>query len=89
MAWETESSEEPFIGRLHLIVTNEPGALGSLSTVIGKSAGNITNLKLTNRKTDFFEMLVDIEVTDVKHLSNIVAALRSMPAISSVERARG
>ena len=89
LAWETESSEEPFIGRLHLIVTNEPGALGSLSTVIGKSAGNITNLKFTNRKTDFFEMLVDIEVTDVKHLSNIVAALRSMPAISSVERARG
>ena len=61
---------------------------GSLSTVIAKNLGNITNLKITNRSTDFFDMLLDIEVRDVKHLSNIIAALRATPAINSVERAR-
>lgn len=89
ISWEYDSSEEGFTGRLHLIVANEPGALGSLSTVIGKSKGNITNLKIISRSTDFFEMLIDLEVSDVKHLTNIIAALRTMPAISSVERARG
>ncbi|WP_026988979.1 RelA/SpoT family protein [Fodinicurvata sediminis] len=89
ISWEYDSSEEGFTGRLHLIVANEPGALGSLSTVIGKSKGNITNLKIVSRSTDFFEMLIDLEVSDVKHLTNIIAALRTMPAISSVERARG
>ena len=57
--------------------------------MIGKNNGNITNLKITNRSQDFFEILVDIEVRDVKHLSNLIAALRSAPVINSVERARG
>ena len=57
--------------------------------MIGKQAGNITNLKITNRSADFFEILVDIEVKDVKHLTNIIAALRATPVINSVERARG
>jgi GTP pyrophosphokinase len=72
-----------------LVVANEPGSLGALSTVIAKNAGNITNLKITNRSQQFWEMLIDIEVRDVKHLTNIIAALRATPAINSVERARG
>ena len=62
---------------------------GSLTTTIGKQGGNISNLKITNRSTDFFEIMVDIQVADVKHLSNIIAALRATPVINSVERARG
>ena len=76
------------LGRLHVVVANEPGSLGSLSTVIGKNQGNISNLKITNRSIDFFEMLIDVEVTDVKHLTNIIAAVRATPVITSVERAR-
>jgi len=57
--------------------------------VIGKNRGNITNLKFTNRSQDFFEMLIDIEVADVTRLTNIIAALRATPIITSVERARG
>ncbi len=89
ISWEREGEARSFSGRLHLVVANEPGSLGSLSTIIGKTKGNITNLKITNRSLDFFEMLIDVEVTDVKHLTNIIAALRAMPVISSVERARG
>jgi GTP pyrophosphokinase len=90
ISWDNDEGEKaPFTGRLHLVVANEPGTLGTVSTVIGKAAGNITNLKFTSRSLDFFEMLIDLEVTDLKHLSNIIAALRAMPQISSVERARG
>ena len=67
------------VGRLSVVITNEPGSLGSLTTVIGKNSGNITNLKITNRSIDFFEMLVDVEVKDVQHLTNIIAALRATP----------
>src|SRR3546814_7866719 len=79
---------EDHVGRIHAVIANEPGSLGTLSTVIGKNGGNITNLKITSRSTDFFEMLIDIDVTDLKHLNNIVAALRATPVISAVERAR-
>ena len=90
VAWHMDPAKaEAHVGRLHVVVANEPGSLGSLSTVIGKSEGNITNLKITNRSMDFFEMMIDVEVKDVKHLTNIIAALRATPAINTVERARG
>ena len=54
---------------INVTIANEPGNLGSLTTTIGKQGGNISNLKITNRSTDFFEIMVDIEVADVKHLS--------------------
>jgi GTP pyrophosphokinase len=89
VAWDTSEDGPGHIGRISVMLGNEPGALGNLTTVIGKNAGNITNLKITNRSNDFFEILVDIEVKDVKHLTNLIAALRAMPSINSVERARG
>ncbi len=88
LAWDVGDEAQHRLGRLHVVVANEPGSLGSLSTIIGKNQGNISNLKITNRSIDFFEMLIDVEVTDVKHLTNIIAALRATPVITSVERAR-
>jgi guanosine-3',5'-bis(diphosphate) 3'-pyrophosphohydrolase len=88
LAWDPDVLPEVHLSRINLVVMNEPGSLGSLSTVIAKNLGNITNIKITNRSTDFFELMVDIEVRDVRHLTNIIAALRATPVISSVERAR-
>jgi GTP pyrophosphokinase len=91
LSWNQQGTDEPdddHVGRISLVVVNEPGSLGNLSTVIAKNQGNISNLKITNRNPDFFEMMIDIEVRDVKHLTNIIAALRATPAINSVERAR-
>jgi GTP diphosphokinase / guanosine-3',5'-bis(diphosphate) 3'-diphosphatase len=89
VAWHSEEADAAHVGRINVTIANEPGNLGSLTTTIGKQGGNISNLKITNRSTDFFEIMVDIEVADVKHLSNIIAALRATPVINSVERARG
>jgi guanosine-3',5'-bis(diphosphate) 3'-pyrophosphohydrolase len=89
VAWSSSDAEAVHVGRLNVTIANEPGNLGALTTAIGKQNGNISNLKITNRSTDFFEIMIDIEVGDVKHLTNIVAALRATPVINSVERARG
>ena len=88
LAWELDKDKEVHIGRINLVVANEPGSLGALSTVIARNFGNISNLKIVNRSKEFFEMTLDIEVRGVKHLTNIIAALRATPAINSVERAR-
>lgn len=90
VSWgEGKDNPENRVGRLIVTISNSPGALGTLSTVIGKSGGNITNLKITNRSVDFWDMYLDVSVTDTKHLNNIVAALRATPQVVSVERARG
>ena len=88
VAWDMDQAGESHIGRLGVILTNEPGSLGSLTSTIGKYGGNIINLKITDRSTDFFEMLVDVEVSTVRHLTTIMAELRVTPVITSVERAR-
>ncbi|MBF0323628.1 MAG: bifunctional (p)ppGpp synthetase/guanosine-3',5'-bis(diphosphate) 3'-pyrophosphohydrolase [Alphaproteobacteria bacterium] len=87
ISWD-ETEGKAHIGRIDLVVNNEPGTLSTVTTVIAKNMGNITNLKITNRTTEFFEMLIDIEVRDVKHLTNVIAALRATPLINSVDRAR-
>jgi GTP pyrophosphokinase len=89
ISWSS-SEDDPaaHIGRVRMVVANTPGALGSLSVAIARHKGNISNLKILDRSPDFFEMLVDIEVRDVRHLTNIVAALRAMSEVSEVERSR-
>ncbi|MBX2835105.1 MAG: bifunctional (p)ppGpp synthetase/guanosine-3',5'-bis(diphosphate) 3'-pyrophosphohydrolase [Micavibrio sp.] len=90
VSWgEGPDSPEAHVGRLNVTFQNESGALGTLSTVIGTNGGNIMNLKITNRTTDFWEMIIDIYVNDTQHLSNVIAALRATPIITSVDRAKG
>jgi len=80
---------ESHVGRLEVTFLNEPGGLGTVSTVIGKNGGNIVNLKITNRSLEFWDILVDVYVKDIKHLNNIIAALRATPEIAAIERAKG
>jgi len=90
LSWDKADAENSVqVGRLSLIVANETGALGELATAIAKCKGNINNLKITSRSADFFDFLVDVEVEDARHLTDIMAALRAIPCVSTVERTRG
>ena len=89
VAWDTNGASQTHVARVNVTVVNSPGALGDLSTLIAKNGGNISNLKIVDRQIDFFDMLIDIEVKDVKHLADIIAAMRASTAANTVDRARG
>ena len=89
VSWDPYAMDDYHVARVELVVTNETGSLGELSTVIARGDGNISNLKITNRTSEFFDIMIEIQVRDVKHLTNIIAALRASSVINSVERARG
>jgi len=89
VSWGDQDATEAHVGRVAITVSNETGSLGTLSTVIGANGGNITNLKITSRSLDFWDMTIDIYVNDTQHLSNVIAALRATPCIISVDRAKG
>ena len=63
--------------------------LGVVSTLIGEAGGNIVNLRMHHRQSDFFDVDFDIDVTGAKHLTHIAAALRACPAVETVERGKG
>lgn len=89
VSWNEDSLEgQSHIARLRIVLANQPGSLGTLSNVIAKNHGNIANLNILERSIGFFELTVDIEVHDVSHLNDIMAALRASPGISSVRRSQ-
>jgi guanosine-3',5'-bis(diphosphate) 3'-pyrophosphohydrolase len=87
ISWGDDAETTQHVGRLFVTIANEPGSLGTLSTVIGRNGGNIINLRITSRSVDFWDLLIDIQVHDLKHLTNIIAALRATPVINQVDRA--
>ena len=76
------------VGRIDVVAANEPASLAGLTTAIAKQEGAVSSLKIVDRSPDFCEMLVDVEVKDLRHLSTIIAALRACPGVTRVERAR-
>jgi (p)ppGpp synthase/HD superfamily hydrolase len=41
---------------------------------------------MTDRRQDFTDMLIDLEVWDLKHLRDILNGLKALSAVNSVER---
>ena len=90
ISWETSSGgRQNSTTRISVTIKNQPGSLGKVTTIIAKNNGNISNINFTTRKTDFFEIIIDIEVRDVSHLNNIIAALRLVSEVSSLIRVKG
>ena len=88
--WDIEDGDRPFFpAKLQIIAINEPGALGAIATVIGENGANIDNVVMNPVSPDFREIVVDVEVSDLKHLTTIVSQLRARPIVSKVERVNG
>jgi len=77
------------VAQLAAVVHNQTGALAAMTAVLAANGANILNLSLKHRDREFHTDIIDIEVEGLKHLSNIMAALRSLPTMVSVERVRG
>ena len=83
--WKKEI-DVTFTARIMLSIINEVGSLGVISAAIADYGGNISNLILTEKDTDFYNLRIDIDVDDKKHIENIIKSLNGLPEISSVER---
>jgi len=88
LAWRRAASQAASTGRLIITVQHVPGALADVTKIIGESMGNLTNIKTYVRSPTFFDMTIDIEVRDNRHLMSIIAALRASPFVVKVNRSR-
>ncbi|MGI4746392.1 MAG: RelA/SpoT family protein [Janthinobacterium lividum] len=82
------SKSETHVGRISVIAANEPSILATLTNTASRHDGSVVNLKIVNRQLDFMEILIDVEVRDLRHLSSVIAGLRSAGGITQVERAK-
>jgi GTP pyrophosphokinase len=75
-------------GRISVVAANEPSTLGNMTNAVARQDGSVSNLKIVNRQQDFIEVLVDVEVRDLRHLSMVIAGLRAVAGLTKVERAQ-
>ena len=87
LTWDIdESNMERFPAQINVTGINEPGTLASITQIIGEAGGNIDKLLIETRTDDFAEMLIDVEVWDLKHLNDIINGLRDINAVSKAAR---
>ncbi|MCT8267661.1 bifunctional (p)ppGpp synthetase/guanosine-3',5'-bis(diphosphate) 3'-pyrophosphohydrolase [Afifella sp. JA880] len=82
-------SAERFPARIRVSTLNEPGSLAEIADSIGRSDGNIDNLRMLQRRRDFTELEIDLEVWNLKHLNHIMRNLRAKSVVSGVVRVNG
>jgi GTP pyrophosphokinase len=87
VAWDIDpDNPERFPALISVTAPNQPGTLAQIADVIGQSGGNIDNLKMLRRASDFTELRIGLEVWDLAHLNQIIAGLKSKAVVSKVER---
>ncbi len=88
--WDIEDqSPYRFPARIAVHSVNEPGTLAQIAQVIAEHDGNIDNIRMTRRSPDFTELLIDLEVYDLKHLTAIIGQLRAKDVVAQAERVNG
>ncbi|MEL6202246.1 MAG: bifunctional (p)ppGpp synthetase/guanosine-3',5'-bis(diphosphate) 3'-pyrophosphohydrolase [Pseudomonadota bacterium] len=79
-------SRSRFPAQIVATALNEPGSLAVIAKIIANHDANIHTLAMVQTAPDFTEMIFDLEVWDLKHLSRLLQELRDSEAVSSVER---
>ena len=84
-----ESTRERFPARISVTAINAPGSLAEIAQVVATNDANIHMLSMLRTAPDFTEMLVDLEVWDLKHLNRLLSQLKENAAVSDARRVNG
>lgn len=74
------------VGRIKVTAIHKKGVLATLCSAVAQANGNITRISTEDRDEEFIDMQIDIEVEAVKHLTQILAALKSLAVVEQAER---
>lgn len=89
VAWAPAASQcADHAAKLGLTLANEPGALGEVCGLIGASGANIDGVEVLDRKPDYHRIRMDLEVRDLRHLTNVLTALSAQPVVAEALRLR-
>jgi guanosine-3',5'-bis(diphosphate) 3'-pyrophosphohydrolase len=73
---------------LDIAISNDAGVLGRICTLIGEQKANISDLRFTDRKPDFYRLVVDVDLRDVEHLHMVMTALEADTDVAQISRHR-
>jgi guanosine-3',5'-bis(diphosphate) 3'-pyrophosphohydrolase len=88
LRWADGHTRPDHVARAEVTLANDAGVLGRICTLIGEQRANITDVVFTERKPDFFRMIVDMEVRDMEHLTHVLTAIDADSDVAHVRRYR-
>ncbi len=68
--------EKVYNSTILIDLPHKPGVLGEISTLIGLSGGNIINVELVKRKTDFLQFSFDLQIKDLKNFTKLISQIK-------------
>ncbi|MGR3783618.1 MAG: RelA/SpoT family protein [Albimonas sp.] len=87
LRWDPETAwTQPHQTSLTVTFANQTGALARVCTVIAELNADIAHLELIERKPDFYRARIDLEVRDVKHVSQVVTMLNAQTMVHEAAR---
>jgi GTP pyrophosphokinase len=87
VTWDIDpDNPERFPAKIVVTALNEPGTLAQIAQAIADADGNIDNVKMLRRARDFTEILIELEVWDLDHLTEIISSVKGKAVVSGVER---
>ena len=86
VAWDKNPTKPMFTAAINVTILNQVGGFAEITSEVAAHKINIKNLRITTRTTDFFEIMLDLDVKGLYELSNLIAALRTKPLIHLVQR---
>ena len=87
VSWDAENIKF-HKGSLVATLSNEPGSLADVTKIISINNGNISNIQVISRGLDFYKFNIDLEVQNINHLNQIIAAMRLSQFVESVDRGK-
>ncbi|UXM96010.1 bifunctional (p)ppGpp synthetase/guanosine-3',5'-bis(diphosphate) 3'-pyrophosphohydrolase [Bartonella sp. HY329] len=85
--WDIDAAmTERFPARVSVLAINSPGSLAEVAQVVAKNDANIQNLSMVRTAPDFTEIIIDLEVWDLKHLTKIISQLKEENMVSGAKR---
>ena len=86
--WHSGRHAPVYTVTLDVTISNDAGVLGRICTLIGEQKANISDLKFTDRKPDFYRLVIDVDLRDVEHLHMVMTALEAETDVAQISRHR-
>ena len=89
LRWHDGSHPAVYTAVLDVTIGNGAGVLGRICTLIGEASANISDLTFTERRPDFYRLLIHVDLRDIEHLHRLITTLEAETDVASVTRQRG
>ena len=81
-----EANKSRFMARIMINALNEPGTLAKVAQTVASLDVNIRMLNTVRVAADFTEMVLEVEVWDLRQLNQLLAQLKDLECIATVRR---